>query len=219
MQWNKPQDGYPRKRAQLPRATVEKYREILFKQGIYPLGGKITEYGEKTPPGLSDDSRLLQEEIDKEYQEKIAKKLGINIAELPDFTPAPGVARLGTGALPSRYDPQPVGFLGKHFVRRQGWQQSLEVVDVINQWEEYVGSQVAAHTRIEEFNAGKLVIRTDSSTWATQLKWLIPQLEKRLAQKLGTGTVKQVIIRGPLVPSWKHGPYSVPGRGPRDTYG
>ena len=33
------------------------------------------------------------------------------------------------------------------------------------------------------------------------------------------GVVEQVIIRGPVAPSWKKGPYVVRGRGPRADYG
>ncbi|WP_302968247.1 hypothetical protein [uncultured Varibaculum sp.] len=35
----------------------------------------------------------------------------------------------------------------------------------------------------------------------------------------GSVVIKRLIILGPKAPSWKHGPRSVKGRGPRDTYG
>jgi predicted nucleic acid-binding Zn ribbon protein len=34
----------------------------------------------------------------------------------------------------------------------------------------------------------------------------------------GAGIV-DITVKAPGAPSWKHGPRSVPGRGPRDTYG
>ncbi|MGB4918016.1 MAG: DUF721 domain-containing protein, partial [Propionicimonas sp.] len=37
--------------------------------------------------------------------------------------------------------------------------------------------------------------------------------------QLGQGTVERVVVVGPSAPSWKKGKRSVPGRGPRDTYG
>ena len=103
--------------------------------------------------------------------------------------------------------------------RRLGWQTPLEIADVKKHWEEYVGAQVAAHSTVESFEGGKLIVRTDSTAWATQLKFLLPELLKQLTRRLGAGVVNQIIIRGPQVPSWNHGPRSVPGRGPRDTYG
>ena len=41
----------------------------------------------------------------------------------------------------------------------------------------------------------------------------------RIAEEVGSGVVEQVIILGPVAPSWKKGPYVVRGRGPRADYG
>jgi predicted nucleic acid-binding Zn ribbon protein len=48
---------------------------------------------------------------------------------------------------------------------------------------------------------------------------LAPQLVRRLNEEAGEGTVRVVEVRGPSAPSWRRGPRSVKGRGPRDTYG
>ena len=67
---------------------------------------------------------------------------------------------------------------------------------------------------------GTLVVRTDSTAWATELKLLAPNLVKRLNAELGDGTVLVVEVLGPNAPSWKHGRLGLRGgRGPRDTYG
>ena len=44
-------------------------------------------------------------------------------------------------------------------------------------------------------------------------------IERRIAEEVGSGIVEQVIILGPVAPSWKKGPYVVRGRGPRADYG
>jgi predicted nucleic acid-binding Zn ribbon protein len=42
----------------------------------------------------------------------------------------------------------------------------------------------------------------------------------RIVAELGPDVVTRIVVTGPVTPSWKHGPRSVPGaRGPRDTYG
>ncbi|MFZ1383723.1 MAG: DciA family protein, partial [Propionicimonas sp.] len=64
-----------------------------------------------------------------------------------------------------------------------------------------------------------LTVRADSSTWAASLRLIAPQLVARLNDQLGQGTVERVVVVGPSAPSWKKGKRSVPGRGPRDTYG
>ena len=67
---------------------------------------------------------------------------------------------------------------------------------------------------------GTLVVRTESTAWATQLRLLSSTVLKRLNEELGSGTVKVVEVQGPRGPSWKHGKRGVrDGRGPRDTYG
>ncbi|TAK70361.1 MAG: DUF721 domain-containing protein [Actinomycetota bacterium] len=65
---------------------------------------------------------------------------------------------------------------------------------------------------------GRLVLRADSTTWATHLRLLLPVLRERLDAELGRGVVGQVTIVGPAAPR-TGGAWRVPGRGPRDTYG
>ena len=60
---------------------------------------------------------------------------------------------------------------------------------VFGRWEELVGGEVARHCTPETFTDGKLVVRTDSTAWATQLKLLAPTVVRRLNEELGHGTV------------------------------
>ena len=102
----------------------------------------------------------------------------------------------------------------------RGWALDLRVHAVFGRWAELVGAEVADHTTPESFTEGKLVVRTDSTAWATQLKLLTPTVVRRLNEELGHGTVTLIEVLGPHGPSWKKGPRSVrDGRGPRDTYG
>ncbi len=96
----------------------------------------------------------------------------------------------------------------------------LRVRGVIARWEELVGPEVAEHADPESFVDGVLVVRTDSTAWATQLRLLTPQVLGRLNDELGPATVTALEVRGPDAPSWSRGRRSVRGgRGPRDTYG
>lgn len=78
---------------------------------------------------------------------------------------------------------------------------------------------------IEQFHmnasgqSGVLVLRADSTAWATQIKLLMPTLTQKLDDEVGQGRISEIKVLGPNAPSWKHGLRSVPGRGPRDTYG
>jgi predicted nucleic acid-binding Zn ribbon protein len=131
--------------------------------------------------------------------------------------PKPGRA---SGAHPDERDPQPLDATVGRIVEDHGWDLNLRVQGVFARWSEIVGSEIAAHTTPESFADGKLVVRTDSTAWATQLKLLAPSVVRRLNEDLGHGTVTVIEILGPHGPSWKRGPRSVrDGRGPRDTYG
>ncbi|MGH3504639.1 MAG: DUF721 domain-containing protein, partial [Nocardioidaceae bacterium] len=78
----------------------------------------------------------------------------------------------------------------------------------------------AMHCTPESYRDGYLSVRTDSTSWATQLRLLAPTLVARLNAELGHGTVLRIDIVGPATPSWRKGRRSVRGgRGPRDTYG
>ena len=116
-------------------------------------------------------------------------------------------------------DPQTLDATISRLVADHGWDLDLRMHGVFGRWREIVGDDVAAHSDPESFAEGKLVVRTDSTAWATQLKLLASTLVKRLNDELGHDTVSVVEVVGPRGPTWKKGPRSVPGRGPRDTYG
>ena len=135
-----------------------------------------------------------------------------------------GPRRRGTAsassARPDDWDPQLLDATLGGLVRDRGWALDLRVQAMFGRWSELVGDEVAAHAKPESFADGRLVVRTDSTAWATQLRMLAPTVVRRLNEDLGHGTVTVIEVAGPHLPSWKKGPRAVrDGRGPRDTYG
>ena len=123
-------------------------------------------------------------------------------------------------ATESARDPAPLGDTVQHLARLLGWKQPLSIGGVIGRWREVVGDQIADHCVPETFEDGVLVVRTDSTAWATQIRLLTPQLDRRLAEEVGEGVVTSSTVLGPGGPSWRRGKRRVQGgRGPRDTYG
>ena len=117
-------------------------------------------------------------------------------------------------------DPQLLDSTIGRLISEQGWCTDVRVHGVFSRWDSIVGREVAQHATPESFGDGKLVVRTDSTAWATQMKLLAPTVVRRLNEELGDGTVTVIDVLGPHGPSWKRGPRSVrDGRGPRDTYG
>lgn len=125
-----------------------------------------------------------------------------------------------SGARPDDRDPQLLDDAMGRLIASHGWELDLKVQGVFGRWAELVGIEVAEHCTPETFTDGKLVVRTDSTAWATQMKLLGPTVVRRLNEELGDGTVLAIEVLGPQGPSWKRGLRSVrDGRGPRDTYG
>ena len=125
-----------------------------------------------------------------------------------------------SGAHPDDRDPQPLGSVMGRLVDDHGWELDLRVHGLFGRWPELVGRDVAEHCAPESFADGRLVVRSDSTAWATQLRLLAATLVRRLNEELGHGVVTLIEVRGPQGPSWKKGRRSVRGgRGPRDTYG
>lgn len=132
--------------------------------------------------------------------------------------PSPG-QEVGSGAHPSYRDPKPISALIEQVVAVEGWSAKVEVAKVFTRWAQIVGTNIAANAKLEEFtDEGLLVIKARNQSWMAQLEALRPQLFARLTQELGPNVVKEIQIHGPHQRSWKRGYYSVPGRGPRDTY-
>ena len=128
--------------------------------------------------------------------------------------------RKGSGAHPDERDPQTIDTTLGRLVADQGWAMDLRVHGVFGRWPEIVGEEVAQHCTPTSYDDGKLVVRTDSTAWATQLRMLAPTLVRRLNEELGHGSVTLIEVEGPNLPHWKKGRLSSrDGRGPRDTYG
>ncbi len=82
-------------------------------------------------------------------------------------------------------------------VADRGWELELRVRGVFARWPELVGAEVGAHCTPEAFADGQLVVRTDSTAWATQLTLLAPTVVRRLNEELGHGTVTVIDVLGP----------------------
>jgi predicted nucleic acid-binding Zn ribbon protein len=124
-----------------------------------------------------------------------------------------------SAAGPDDRDPQPLGRAVARLVTDRRWTDRLTSGSLFARWPELVGPEVAAHVRPETLRDGELTVRTDTTAWATQLRLLQRQLLGRIADGIGPGLVRRLRVLAPDAPSWRHGPRTVRGRGPRDTYG
>lgn len=132
-------------------------------------------------------------------------------------------ARRRDSSAPPKYsdgrDPQEIGNLFGKIVRDRGWSAPVAVGSVLSRWNELVGPQISEHCTPESFEDSTVIVRCDSTTWATQIRLLSHELLKHFDRELGPGVITVIRVLGPTAPSWRHGGRSVKGRGPRDTYG
>jgi predicted nucleic acid-binding Zn ribbon protein len=105
-------------------------------------------------------------------------------------------------------------------VNERAWSQEVSVGALFGTWADVVGQELASHVTPVTCINGELILRADSTAWATQVRLLSGDLKSRIEAQLGSGIVETISVNGPTAPSWKKGPRSVRGgRGPRDTYG
>ena len=116
-------------------------------------------------------------------------------------------------------DERGIGDVIDSMTARLGWNSPLAQSDLLASWASIAGEETAEHSTPVSIEDGLLVVRCDSTAWATQLRIMRHQVATRIAAEYPDAGILSVRFDGPGAPSWKRGPRSIPGRGPRDTYG
>ncbi|GAA1957419.1 DUF721 domain-containing protein [Agromyces allii] len=116
-------------------------------------------------------------------------------------------------------DPKPLGDAIDGLTSQLGWSAPLSQHELLASWSSLVGDEIAAHSEPIGIEHGVLQVRCESTAWATQLRILRADLVTRILDGFPEAGVESIRFQGPDAPTWKRGPRSIPGRGPRDTYG
>ena len=116
-------------------------------------------------------------------------------------------------------DPEDLGTIVDALTTRLGWSSPLARSELLSSWSEIVGGETAEHASPAGIEEGVLTVRCDSTAWATQLRLMRVQVMNQIAARYPDAGILSLRFEGPGAPSWKRGPRSIPGRGPRDTYG
>jgi predicted nucleic acid-binding Zn ribbon protein len=101
----------------------------------------------------------------------------------------------------------------------RGWNVDVAIGSVMGRWPAIVGAEVATHCIPVTFSDGVLVVRADSTAWATQLRLMSSSILGRLETEVGKDAVTELRVQGPSAPTWSRGARKSTGPGPRDTYG
>lgn len=116
-------------------------------------------------------------------------------------------------------DPEGLGAVMDSLTSGLGWSSPLARSEILASWVEIAGSETAEHSAPVGIEDGVLTVKCDSTAWATQLRLMRVPIMNRIVSRYPEAGINSVRFEGPGAPSWKRGPKSVPGRGPRDTYG
>lgn len=133
--------------------------------------------------------------------------------------PSTARRRAAAEAPVSGRDPEGLGTVFSRLLNERGWNSPVAVGSVLARWEELVGREISIHCVPESFDGNTVLVRCDSTAWATQLRLISNDLIQRFDSALGLGVVTRISVIGPAAPNWRKGGRSVKGRGPRDTYG
>nr|WP_218869186.1 DciA family protein [Leifsonia psychrotolerans] len=116
-------------------------------------------------------------------------------------------------------DPRGLGDTLASLTQQLGWNSSLSQSELLENWTELAGEETAKHSRPAGIDEGILTVHCESTAWATQLRLMRVEIMTHIATRYPDAGIESIRFQGPNAPSWKKGPRSIPGRGPRDTYG
>jgi hypothetical protein len=100
-------------------------------------------------------------------------------------------------------DLTPIGTGLERLLRDMGMPRVVDIARLAEEWPEAAGEPFATLSRPASYRAGELVLEVSDGPAASLLKFRIPGLVERLAERYGRGTVTAVRLR---VGGAKNGP-------------
>jgi predicted nucleic acid-binding Zn ribbon protein len=80
-------------------------------------------------------------------------------------------------------DPVPISRSLDSMMKSLRGTDRIQVGGVFGKWDDAVGAQIAAHVRPIKLDQGTLLVEADTSTWATQVKFLTDTIISRLREE------------------------------------
>ena len=81
------------------------------------------------------------------------------------------------------------------FLKESGLESRLKEVQLINSWEEIVGTMISKRTKKIEIKNGKMIIYLQSSVVKNELMMLRESLRNSLNEKAGEEIIKEIILK------------------------
>ena len=116
-------------------------------------------------------------------------------------------------------DPIKLGIGIDEVVGQFNWTKQLSKAELFVAWPNLVGVDISNACTPTILENSILHVDCNSTAWATQMRLMANQVLTEINQNYPDLEIREIKFHSPQAPSWKKGPRSVPGRGPRDTYG
>ncbi|TVQ64619.1 MAG: DUF721 domain-containing protein [Balneolaceae bacterium] len=94
-----------------------------------------------------------------------------------------------------RRQPRPISDLLKEFMKNSPRQPELKRGMVLHLWPEVVGEGISKATRGVRFDGHKLIVTMDNEAWRFELHANRYRIMKKLNERVGSGVVKELIVR------------------------
>ena len=173
----------------------------------------------RTGADLARDALVAAREQNAARRRAMARNAEVNPKGRRAGSAAALRRRRWSGSGPDARDPAPLAATMKRWLGEAAVGADLTKATVLGRWVQIVGPEIADHCEPVSLVDGELLLRAESTAWATQIRMLAPQIVARINREVGHGSVLRIRSQGPSSPSWRFGTRHVSGRGPRDTYG
>ena len=90
---------------------------------------------------------------------------------------------------------QSLGDVIKDFLRESGWEQKLDEVKIITEWDKLLGASLAKYTDEVFISNNKLHIRLNSATLRQELSYQRSELVKKLNDTVGKEIITDIILK------------------------
>lgn len=90
---------------------------------------------------------------------------------------------------------QNIGEVIKTYLQQSGLDRRLKEVEIINSWEDLVGTMISRRTKKIELKNGKMIIYLQSSVVKNELMMLRETLKNTLNEKVGEEIIREIILR------------------------
>lgn len=91
--------------------------------------------------------------------------------------------------------PQQISTILKPLLKRYGLETQMQIYTLIDQWEDFVGYQVASHTLPYHLRFRKLYLFVDSPAWMNQLNYLKEELKNKINKEVGEVWIQEIIMK------------------------